>query len=208
MFISDPLFQYTLSSVVRKSSHLFDSKSKFPSDETTWSGLPVIHDEVFTGLYRLGRFSSSSFLGIHPDISVHAKLLTGGLLPLCATVASDSIYDAFLSDEKKDALLHGHSYTAHAVGCQVAEKSIEIMREFNSGDGWEGYKRNWSLTKASDNAGVWSCWSREFVSKISMARDVESVMALGSVLAINLRDDNESGKLDSLASPAGTHLSG
>lgn len=113
---SDPLFQYILVQVVRENTNIFGSSlptraaGRLDADSPdSWTGLPVVFDEVFTGLYRLGRFSSSSFLQVHPDISVHAKLLTGGLVPLCATVASESVYNAFIGSEKRDALLHGHS---------------------------------------------------------------------------------------------------
>ena len=113
---SDPLFQHILVQVVRESTHIFCPSLPAGAagllnaeSPESWAGLPVVFDEVFTGLYRLGRFSSASFLQVHPDISVHAKLLTGGLVPLCATVASESVYNAFIGSEKRDALLHGHS---------------------------------------------------------------------------------------------------
>ena len=123
--------------VVRQSSHIFGSSSSSAdtSDPHAWSGLPVVFDEVFTGLYRLGRFSPASFLQTNPDISCHAKLLTGGLVPLCTTLASDSIYNAFLSSEKRDALLHGHSYTAHAVG-------LSCSQYVTQGDDGYGSERN------------------------------------------------------------------
>lgn len=196
---SDPLFQHTLVQVVRQSPHLFGSPIPHPpTDPHTWTGLPVVFDEVFTGLYRLGRFSSASFLQIHPDISCHAKLLTGGLVPLCTTLASDSIYSAFLGSEKRDALLHGHSYTAHAVGCHVANTSLNAMLDMERGAAWRVYKDDWaSATPASPPGGaldVWSAWSREFIDKVSRRRDVESVIALGSVLAISLRDNDGAGK--------------
>lgn len=189
---SDPLFQHCLVQVVRESSHIFSlsSTSTHPSDANSWTGLPIIFDEVFTGIYRLGRFSASSFLQVHPDISCHAKLLTGGLVPLCATVASDSIYDAFLGAEKRDALLHGHSYTAHAVGCHVANTSLETMRDMDRDGAWQVYKDDWAGPASSKEKGleVWSVWSKDFIEQISNRRDVESVVTLGSVLAISLHD--------------------
>jgi dethiobiotin synthetase/adenosylmethionine--8-amino-7-oxononanoate aminotransferase len=189
---SDPLFQHCLVQVVRESSHIFSPSSTTapPSDANSWTGLPIIFDEVFTGIYRLGRFSSSSFLQVHPDISCHAKLLTGGLVPLCATVASDSIYDAFLGAEKRDALLHGHSYTAHAVGCHVANTSLQMMRDMDRDGTWQVYKDDWAEQASSEGKGldVWSVWSKDFIEQISNRRDVESVVTLGSVLAISLHD--------------------
>ena len=164
----------------------------------------MIFDEVFAGTYRLGRFTASSFLGIHADISVHAKLLTGGLVPLCATLASESIFQAFESDDKSDALLHGHSYTAHAVGCQVALQSLREMRRMDEGEDWCWAKRGWrgasssrqkdekkspiSSDKVADKALVWSVWSSEFVEWISRQTAlVDGVWALGSVLAIQMK---------------------
>jgi dethiobiotin synthetase/adenosylmethionine--8-amino-7-oxononanoate aminotransferase len=57
--------------------------------------MPIIFDEVFTGLWRLGAPSGADLLGIHPDIACYAKLLTGGMLPLSATLASEGIFEAF-----------------------------------------------------------------------------------------------------------------
>jgi dethiobiotin synthetase/adenosylmethionine--8-amino-7-oxononanoate aminotransferase len=165
--------------------------------------MPVIFDEVFTGLYRLGRFSSGSFLHTHPDIVVNAKLLTGGLLPLCTTTASSSIFSAFLSSDKTDALLHGHSYTAHPMGCSVANESLKTLMELDRGGEWEGYKSDWAPTQtAKSGEHAWSMWSSEFVSAISHKEQVDNVFAIGSVLAITVRDPAGSG----YASTAATGL--
>ena len=88
MLLVDPLFQFLLVRIVRKEWHFFpkekvkDSESDeysgyLPTSQTDWSGLPVIFDEVFTGMFRLGRLTSAHFIKADPDISVHAKLLTG-----------------------------------------------------------------------------------------------------------------------------------
>jgi len=178
------------------------------SQSTDWTGLPVIFDEVFTGLYRLGRFTASSFVDVHPDISVHAKLLTGGLLPLCATVASESIFKAFEGDEKTDALLHGHSYTAHAVGCQVALESVRELRRMDERGDWDWAKAagGWASalpgqseisapgSDAETDPGVWSVWERNFVLWVSrQTAAVDGVWALGSVLAIHMKDSDGGG---------------
>jgi dethiobiotin synthetase/adenosylmethionine--8-amino-7-oxononanoate aminotransferase len=202
---SDPLFQQALARVVRRYQFLPKSERK-PEDPNSWTGLPVVFDEVFTGLYRLGRFSAASFLQTHPDISVHAKLLTGGLLPLSVTIASDSIFDAFWGDEKSDALLHGHSYTAHPIGCHVANTSLNEMRILSNGQGWTQHRKDWekpsaipvrsgpylnkSLLAGDDNSGTWSMWSKSTVEKLSHHPRVDHVMALGSVLAVSLKDES------------------
>lgn len=180
-------------------------------------------DEVFTGLYRLGQRTSCSLLHVHPDISVHAKLLTGGLIPLSATLASESIFNAFLANNKADALLHGHSYTAHAVGCAVANTSLKMLTDLDENGKWNGFKKEWidqeppqsTMTEIvdqiksavnaslasmpSNDAGdyptpkVWSVWSLGFVRALSHAQNVDNVWALGSVLSVALRDEQGTG---------------
>ncbi|KAI9836784.1 MAG: hypothetical protein M1819_000949 [Sarea resinae] len=200
MILADPLFQRLLVQVVRENPHIFcDAVPKPDPSCKEWSGLPVVFDEVFTGMYRLGQFSSSSYLGVRPDISVHAKLLTGGLLPLCTTLASDSIFQAFIGSQKEDALLHGHSYTAHAIGCQVAVTSVNTMLDMEKSGKWVESRRDWQdCLKAIGwsspaPSGVWSTWSKDAVHELSYAESVEGIIAIGSVLAISLRDQAGSG---------------
>ncbi|KAI6780903.1 Bifunctional dethiobiotin synthetase/7 [Emericellopsis cladophorae] len=201
MELVDPLFQRALVHTVRKSPHLFTSSaSPLPKDARDWSGLPIIFDEVFTGLYRLGRFTSSSYLGVHPDISVHAKLLTGGLLPLCATLSSEHIFNVFGGQDKSDALLHGHSYTAHPVGCQVALESVRQLRSMEKNGAWDWAKsRGWQTSDMEEEAGranelVWASWPLDFVERLSrQTHRIAGVWALGSVLAIHVRDDTIAG---------------
>ncbi|KAK2762338.1 hypothetical protein FQN54_001348 [Arachnomyces sp. PD_36] len=212
MLFVDPLFQHTLVQVVRENPHIFSGASGDKSSTSNatmgkgsrWSGLPIIFDEVFTGMYRLGRFTSASFLGVHPDISTHAKLLTGGLVPLCVTLASEDIFKAFLGCDKSDALLHGHSYTAHAVGCNVAVTSLQTMIKMEKSGEWDEYRKDWNLPSKDPGpllrgkgleelSDIWSSWSRGFVDDLSHAGSVESVFALGSVLSITLRDPGAGG---------------
>ncbi|KAL1949821.1 hypothetical protein VTO73DRAFT_8702 [Trametes versicolor] len=185
MLFVDPLFQRVLIDVVRG-----PRSSTLPPSE--WSGLPVIFDEVFIGLYRLGLQSSSALLGTTPDISVNAKILTGGLVPLAVTLASDSVYRAFLSDSKVDALLHGHSYTAYPVGCEVANETLDIVEKLAASPAWTAAREKWKVPepeKASEKA-VWSFWDPEFVHIVSKMDCVTEVMAFGTVLSIKIRDDS------------------
>ncbi|QIX00182.1 hypothetical protein AMS68_005699 [Peltaster fructicola] len=182
MMFVDPLFQRCLIEAVRGSE----------SHQQDWQGMPVIFDEVFTGLYRLGRFSAASFIGAQPDIVVNAKLLTGGVLPLCTTTASESIFEAFLSDDKSDALLHGHSYTAHAVGCTVANESLKTMAKLDQSETWSAFRADWS-SESVQAASPWSMWSHDFVEQVSHKSNVEHVFAIGSVFAMSLKDPTGSG---------------
>lgn len=63
--------------------------------------MPVIYDEVFCGLWRLGAESARELLGEDPDVSCYAKLLTGGLVPMSATVATERIFEAFSGEKVK-----------------------------------------------------------------------------------------------------------
>ena len=135
MIFVDPLYQRILVEMVR---------GKFGDLFGVPKALPVIYDEVFVGLYRLGLQTTASILGVHPDISVYAKILTGGLIPLAVTLASDPIFQVFNTDKKTDALLHGHSYTAHPIGCAVATESLRTIEKLSQSDSWEEAKGRWS----------------------------------------------------------------
>lgn len=136
---------------------------------------------VFSGLYRFGYHSAAAVLGATPDISVYAKILTGGLLPLSATLASRSIFDAFLSDRKVDALLHGHSYTANPVGCAVALKALQMIEGAERDETWAGPRADWDAER-------WSFWQKGFLDEVSRAPGVKGAMAMGTVLAVELQD--------------------
>jgi adenosylmethionine-8-amino-7-oxononanoate aminotransferase len=69
-----------------------------------------------------------NYVDITPDLLCLSKGLTGGFLPLALTVASEKIYNAFLSDDKRKTFLHGHSYTANPIACAAACKALEILR--------------------------------------------------------------------------------
>ncbi|GFS40670.1 adenosylmethionine-8-amino-7-oxononanoate transaminase [Actinidia rufa] len=62
--------------------------------------IPVIFDEVFTGFWRLGVESAAELLCCQPDIACFAKLMTGGIVPLAATLATCPVFDAFVGDSK------------------------------------------------------------------------------------------------------------
>lgn len=225
MLFADPLFQKCLVEVAREFYTDSFTPVKIPSttitttnnnekDPLAWQGIPIIFDEVFTGLYRLGHFSAASFLAVQPDIVVNAKLLTGGLLPLCTTTASNSIFSAFLSPDKTDALLHGHSYTAHPVGCAVANESLRTFEKLDTSGAWDAFRRDWTLpaatltpptptTKSPPTPHIWSMWSHTFITTASHKSSVEHVFALGSVVAICIKDPAGGG---GYASTAATSL--
>ncbi|MDR2268112.1 MAG: adenosylmethionine--8-amino-7-oxononanoate transaminase [Holosporaceae bacterium] len=90
-------------------------------------GILVIFDEVMTGFYRTGTIFALNQTRALPDLVCLSKGLTGGSLPLALTIATEKIYEAFLSDDKSKTFLHGHSYTANPIACAAACKSLEIL---------------------------------------------------------------------------------
>jgi adenosylmethionine-8-amino-7-oxononanoate aminotransferase len=92
-------------------------------------GALLIADEVLTGFGRTGRMFACEHAAITPDILCLSKALTAGYLPLAVTAATETIYEAFLDDDRSKAFFHGHSYTANPLGCAVAIASLKIFEE-------------------------------------------------------------------------------
>jgi adenosylmethionine-8-amino-7-oxononanoate aminotransferase len=90
-------------------------------------GLLLIFDEIFTGFGRTGHMFACAGAGIVPDIVTLSKALTGGTLPLGATVARRKVFEAFWSDEAAHALMHGPTYMANALGCAAANASLDLF---------------------------------------------------------------------------------
>jgi adenosylmethionine-8-amino-7-oxononanoate aminotransferase len=90
-------------------------------------GLLLIFDEIFTGFGRTGTMFACQHAGVTPDIICLSKALTGGTVPLAATIASDRIYEAFLSDDTNAALMHGPTYMAYPLGCAAANASLDLF---------------------------------------------------------------------------------
>lgn len=90
-------------------------------------GAYLIADEVMTGFGRTGRTFACEHSGIEPDLVSLAKGLTGGIMPLSATLATEEIFEAFLSSDSARAFFHGHSFTGHPLGCAVALASLDLL---------------------------------------------------------------------------------
>ncbi len=93
-------------------------------------GIPLICDEVATGFGRTGALFASELCGIRPDVMCLGKGITGGYLPLSATVAASGIYEAFLGEDLGPrTFYHGHSYSGNALACAVATRHLELVFE-------------------------------------------------------------------------------
>ncbi|XWS70927.1 hypothetical protein CRYUN_Cryun03dG0092500 [Craigia yunnanensis] len=163
MHMVDPLFQRMLVNECRRCR------------------IPVIFDEVFTGFWRLGVEAAAELLGCVPDIACFAKLMTGGIIPLAATLATDAVFDSFTGDSKLKALLHGHSYSAHAMGCTAAAKSIKWFKDPMT---------NLNITsEKSQKMLLRELWDAELVEQISSHPSVSRVVTLGTLFVLELQAD-------------------
>jgi dethiobiotin synthetase/adenosylmethionine--8-amino-7-oxononanoate aminotransferase len=135
--------------------------------------VPLVFDEVASGLFRVGVSSCREILKADPDIACYAKLLTGGIVPMSVTLASEDVFETFLGNEKSQALLHGHSYTAHAIGCVSALHALEAYDEVTGKESGSFY---FDINKVRE------------LSKLPL---VQQSFSLGTVVAITIRPDND-----------------
>jgi adenosylmethionine-8-amino-7-oxononanoate aminotransferase len=97
----------------------------------TATGVLLICDEVATGFGRTGALFASATCGLQPDMLCLGKGITGGYLPMSATVANERVFDAFRGpDHSERTLYHGHSYGGNALAAAVALRHLELMREW------------------------------------------------------------------------------
>ncbi len=144
-------------------------------------GVLLIADEVMTGFGRTGTMFASSQAQIIPDLLCLSKGLTGGFLPMGATIAPRKIYDAFYHDEKAKQFFHSTSFTGNPLACAAALASLEIWEEepvLQSIHAIEGAHRK---------AAAW----------YAARPDVTDVRVKGTIFAIDVRDD-VSGYLSSI----------
>ncbi|MBF0566614.1 MAG: adenosylmethionine--8-amino-7-oxononanoate transaminase [Nitrospirae bacterium] len=91
-------------------------------------GVLMIADEVATGFGRTGRMFACEHESVAPDIICLSKGITGGYLPLAATVTTESVFNAFLGEFKElKTFFHGHSYTGNPLGCACALACMELF---------------------------------------------------------------------------------
>jgi adenosylmethionine-8-amino-7-oxononanoate aminotransferase len=90
-------------------------------------GLLLIFDEIFTAFGRTGTLFACEQAAVVPDIICLSKALTGGTVPLAATVATSQVFDVFLSDDSEAALMHGPTYMAYPLGCAAANAALDLF---------------------------------------------------------------------------------
>ena len=89
--------------------------------------LLLIFDEIFTGFGRTGSLFAFQAAGVVPDIITLSKALTGGTLPLAATIAGKKVFEAFWSDDPAHALMHGPTFMANPLACAAANASLDLF---------------------------------------------------------------------------------
>jgi len=141
----------------------------------------LIFDEVFTGFGRTGTMFACEQAGVAPDIIALSKALTGGTLPLAATVASAKVFDAFWSDDPERALMHGPTYMANALGCAAANASLDL------------FEREPRLRQVADIAAM-------LASGLAPCRGLKGVKDVRVVGGIGVVELDQIGNLDSLRS--------
>ena len=154
-------------------------------------GTLMIADEVLTGFGRTGRMFASEHASVSPDIICLSKALTAGYLPLGATVATETIFEAFLSDDRAKTFFHGHSFTANPLACAVALASLDLFREH---DVLERVERLESRLRAG-------------LTPLADLPSVGNVRVIGGVGIVELVSDKHTRKSDGYLDGIGPRLS-
>ena len=126
-FVIEPLVQGAAGILVHPPGYL-----KHVRDLCTAHNIPLIADEVAVGFGRTGTMFACEQEAVLPDLLCLAKGITGGYLPLAATLATEEIYAAFLGAPSEGrTFFHGHTYTGNALGCAAALASLELFDSNN-----------------------------------------------------------------------------
>jgi adenosylmethionine-8-amino-7-oxononanoate aminotransferase len=130
--------------------------------------LLVIFDEITTGFGRTGTMFACEQAGVVPDIMTLSKALTGGTVPLAATIARRHVYESFLSDSIDQALVHGPTFCGNPMGCAAANASLDLFES-------EPRLEQVAAIEAGLEAGLAPCRG------LSQVRDVRVKGAIGVV---------------------------
>ena len=124
-FIFEPLIQGAAGMLVHPTGFLRQA-----AELCRRHGVHVILDEVATGFGRTGRLFGCEHEGVSPDFLCLAKGISGGYLPLAATLTTEDVYSAFLGRRAElKHFFHGHTYTANPLACAVGLESLRLLRD-------------------------------------------------------------------------------
>jgi adenosylmethionine-8-amino-7-oxononanoate aminotransferase len=149
-------------------------------------GALTIADEVFTGFYRTGKLFACSNLSEQPDIMCLSKTLTGGMFALGVTAAPEFLYEEFISFDNHKTFFHGHSYTANPIACAAANASLELLLKESCLDAVKQIEH----------------YHQQFALKLEISPRIMEVRVLGTILAIELKTQDERGYMSTIAADA------
>ena len=123
--VIEPLVQGAAGMLIQPPGYL-----KKVRDICTANNIFMIADEVAVGFGKTGKMFACEHEGVTPDIMTLAKGITGGYLPLAATLATEEIYQGFLGEyDELKTFFHGHTYTGNPLACAAAIANIEIFEQ-------------------------------------------------------------------------------
>ena len=137
-------------------------------------GVLLIADEVLTGFGRCGKMFACELAGVAPDFMCLSKGITGGALPMGATLCTEEIHSAFASDDPARTFYHGHSYTGNPFAAAAAVASLEI------------FEREPVFERIAAIGAI----HRERLAAIERHPAVGNVRSIGTMAAIELRADD------------------
>lgn len=145
-------------------------------------GVLLIADEVMTGWGRTGTMWACDQAGIVPDILCTGKGLTGGSLPLAATLATAAIFDSHRSTDRAKMLFHSSSFTANPIACAAAVANIDVWRD----------------EPVTERIAGLSAAQAVAATTFANSEKIEAVRRCGTILAVDIRVD-ASGYMASVA---------
>ena len=131
-----------------------------------------IADEVMTGWGRTGTIFACEQAGVEPDILCMAKGLTGGVIPLAVTAATDPIYQAHFSEDRARMFFHSSSFTANPIACAAANANLAIWRD----------------EPVQDRIDAIIACHRAFAERLSQKSNVRGLRQCGTILAFEIDD--------------------
>jgi adenosylmethionine-8-amino-7-oxononanoate aminotransferase len=154
-------------------------------------GTLMIADEVLTGFGRTGRMFACEHASVSPDIMCLSKALTAGYMPMGATLATEAIYEAFLSEDRALTFFHGHSFTANPLACAVGRASLDLIRQ----------------NRVLDKVREIETWLRKGLEPLLALPGVGDVRVIGGVGIVELVTDKQTKSAGGYLDTVGPRLS-
>ncbi|MFH1612447.1 MAG: adenosylmethionine--8-amino-7-oxononanoate transaminase [bacterium] len=140
----------------------------------------MITDEVATGFGRTGKMFACEWENVKPDIMTVAKSITGGYLPLAATLTTEKVYNAFLGEYKdKKTFFHGHTYTGNPLACEAALANLKL------------YEKEKTISKLQDKINLLSKELEKFYELPNVGEIRQKGMMIGIELVKNKKTKEE-----------------